>query len=228
MLFLQLQLKTDFHDYYDHWFDREGQIFKRMSHSGISRREMFEFFEQIGLKTPPHGTPEQIFNTLSEQDKEVEELFQKQDMNFFHTVVYLDETAHRGEGKLLIPLTKAMRKYPNVFCSFYYPTLLVGSTSLRYLQIGDKIFWLRYTSDDWRSNYGNVNIEVLSQEKDGFHPKIDLPVFAIDFIRGHDFMWAIDFNIAPGIKGTGVEDILSAKEATAAIKRWYQKCTTAY
>lgn len=220
---MKLQLKTDFHDYYDHWFDREGQIFERMSHSGMSRREMFDFFEQIGLKTPPHGTPEQIFNTLSEQDKEAEDFAQKHDMNFFHVVVYLDETAHRGEGKILIPLTTAIRQYPNAFCSQYCPTLLIGSTSLRYLQIGDKIFWLRYTSDDWRSNYGNVNITVLSQEKDKFHSKIGLPLFAVDFIFGPNFIWAIDFNITPGLKGTGVEDILPAKEAVATIKRWYQK-----
>ena len=223
MLFLQLQLKTDFHDYYDHWFDREGQIFERMSHSGMSRREMFGFLEQIGLKTPPHGTPEQIFNTLSEQDKEAEDLGQTHDINFFHVVVYLDETAHRGEGKILVPLTEAMQKYPNAFCSLYYQTLLLGSTSLRYLQIGDKIFWLRYTSDDWRSNYGNVNIKILSQEKDKFHSNIYLPLFAVDFIFGPDFTWAIDINIAPGVKGTGVENILPAKEAVAAIKRWYQK-----
>ena len=194
-----------------------------MSHSGMSRREMFGFLEQIGLKTPPHGTPEQIFNTLSEQDKEAEDLGQTHDINFFHVVVYLDETAHRGEGKILVPLTEAMQKYPNAFCSLYYQTLLLGSTSLRYLQIGDKIFWLRYTSDDWRSNYGNVNIKILSQEKDKFHSKIYLPLFAVDFIFGPDFTWAIDINIAPGVKGTGVENILPAKEAVAAIKRWYQK-----
>ena len=129
---MQLQLKTDFHDYYDHWFDREGQIFERMSHSGMSRREMFGFLEQIGLKTPPHGTPEQIFNTLSEQDKEAEDLAQTHDINFFHVVVYLDETAHRGEGKILVPLTEAMQKYPNAFCSLYYQTLLLGSTSLHW------------------------------------------------------------------------------------------------
>lgn len=223
MLFLKLQLKTDFHDYYDHWFDREGQIFERMSHSGMSRREMFDFFEQIGLKTPPHGTPEQIFNTLSEQDKEAEDFAQKHDMNFFHVVVYLDETAHRGEGKILVPLIEAIQKYPNAFCSLYYPTLLLGSTSLRYLQIGDKVFWLQYTSDDWRSNYGNVKIKVLSHEKDKFHSKINLPLFAVDFIFGPNFIWAIDFNIAPEVKGIGVENILPAKEAVAAIKRWYQK-----
>ena len=223
MLFLKLQLKTDFHDYYDHWFDREGQIFERMSHSGMSRREMFDFFEQIGLKTPPYGTPKGILESLSDFEKKMENLVQGDNFNLIDVVVYLDETAHRGEGKVLMPLMKAIQDYPNTFCSRYYPTLQTGSSSLRYLQIGDKVFWLRYTSDDWRSNYGNVNITVLSQEKDGFHSKINLPLFAIDFILGPNFIWAIDFNIAPGIKGTGIENILPAKEAVAAIKRWYQK-----
>jgi len=216
---MKIKLKSDFIDYYDHWFDREGQIFERMSRSGMSRREMFDFFGKIGLETPPHGTPKQVFNTLSDYEKEMESLAQKSTMNLVDVVVYLDEFAHRGEGKILIPLMKAIKEYPDTLCSRYFPTLPIGASSLRYLQIGDKIFWLRYTSNDWRSNCGDVNIEVLAQEKDGFHPRIDLPLFAVDFILGPNCFFAIDFNTAPGVKETGVEDILSAKEAVAAIKR---------
>lgn len=220
---MKLQLKTDFHDYYDHWFDREGQVFERMSRSGMSRREMFNFLENIGVKTPPYGTPGQVFNSLSDDEKELEKLAQENHINLIDVVVYLDENAHRGEGKILMPLIKAIKEYPDTFCSQYFPSLRFGAISLRYLQIGDKIFWLRYASNDWRSNYGDVNIEVLAQEKDGFHPRIDLPLFAVDFVYGFDRLYAIDFNVAPGIKGTGVEDILPAKEAVVAIKRWFAK-----
>jgi hypothetical protein len=212
---MKIKLKSDFIDYYDHWFDREGQIFERMSHSGMSRRDMFDFFEKIGLETPPHGTPKQVFNSLSDCGE-------GNCISLIDVVIYLNGTSHRGEGKILLPLMKAMQEYPTFFCSLYYPTMQIGAASLRYLQIGDKIFWLRYTSNDWRSNYGDVKIEVLSQEKDGFHPRIDLPLFAVDFIFGPN-LYAIDFNIAPGVKGTGVEDILSAKEAAAAIKKWFER-----
>lgn len=91
MLFLKLQLKTDFHDYYDHWFDWEGQIFERMSHSGMSRREMFDFFEQIGLKTPPYGTPKGILESLSDFEKKMENLVQGDNFNLIDVVVYLGQ-----------------------------------------------------------------------------------------------------------------------------------------
>ena len=216
---MKIQLKTDFYDYYDHQFDREGQVMERISCSGMSRREMFVYLEQIGLQPPPHGTPRQVYNSLPKSDQEIERYAAK----FFDVVVYLNKNAHRGEGKILLPLSQALEEYPDSFCSLYCPTLFDRSESYRYLQIGDKIFWLRYTSNDWRSNYGEVDIEILSQEKDQFHPYINYPLFAVDFVVAPGFIWAIDFNIAPGIKGTGVEKILPAKEAVAAIKRWHEK-----
>lgn len=205
---IKIKLESDFLDYYDHWFDFEGQAFKRHSSSGMSRSEMFDFLEQIGVKTPPHGSPQQVFNQIGDSTSSV--------------VVYINQYAHRGEGKILLPILEAIQKYPSHLCSLYYPTLPTGSESFRYLQIGDKRYWLRYTSSDWRSNYGDTQIEILSQKEDGFHSNINLPLFAIDFITDCKIFCAIDFNIAPGVRHTGIEDILPAKEAAAAIKRWFR------
>lgn len=139
---------------------------------------------------------------------------------FKTVVVYLDEAAHRSEGKILVTEKEALEKYPDHLGAEY---ICVGlGWTWRYLQVGDKRFWLEYRSNDsWRSNYGDVKIEVLSQEKDGFHPRFEYPLFAVDFIPdipGEGFV-ACDFNIAPEIRGTGVENILPAKEAADAIKR---------
>lgn len=205
----RVQLLSDFLDYYDHWFDLEGEMFRRVSSDGMGRREMLQYLSSLGLKTPPFGT--------------VRELWESQDdfyRQIWDVVVYLDERAHRGEGKVRLPMADAVRQYPERFATLYIPSTPLVAVSWRYLQVGDKVFWLEYASADWRSNYGKVEIKVLSRERDGYHPKIRLPLFAVDFVVA-DRLYAVDFNIAPQIRGTGVEDLLPAREAAESLKEAY-------
>jgi hypothetical protein len=131
----------------------------------------------------------------------------------------MDEYAHCGEGKIVIPLHKAMENYPNHLCSLFIAPLPGAATSLRCLQIGDRRFLLQYTSrDDWRSNCGDVEITILAQKQE-YHPKINLPLFAIDFIANTGELLAVDFNTAPQIRHTGIENLLPAKEAAEVIKK---------
>lgn len=210
-------LKTDFIDYYDHWFDREGTVFERLTRQGMNRKEMLDYLSSLGFKAPPYGTPSKILMQIDSRLLELEELSREKDDHSLEVVIYLDEFAHRGEGKILMPLYKAIEEYPKHLCSLFIPSP-GAAISFRYLQVGDKNFWLKYTSkNDWRSNYGDVDITVLSQNK-GYHHKIHLPLFATDFIVNTHEMFAIDFNTAPQIKHTGVENLLPAKEAAEAIK----------
>lgn len=215
---MKIRLKTDFHDYYDHWFDAEGVEFERFSRQGRGRREALEYLSDIGLKTPPYGTPREVMVKTNNRLLERELELQKDSKYLLSVVVYLDENAHRGEGKVLMPLQEALNKYPNHLCTLFIPPIPGKSVSMRHLQIGKKAFWLRYTSsDDWRSNCGNVEIEVIKQEKDGYHPKIHYPLFAIDYIANTDKMLAVDLNVSPGLKGTGIENILTGKEVAHLI-----------
>lgn len=210
----KVRLRSDYWDYYDHWFDViAGITFERFSHSGMSRREIFEFLGSIGVRVPFYGKPQEVFEQLDKFSKEYPQLID--------VVVYLDERAHRGEGKVKVLLPEALETYPNHLVSQYIPALPSGAgLSWRYLQVGDKVFWLRYCSrDDWRSNCGDVKVEVLSRERDGYHPRIAYPLFAVDFVPAGKTLYAIDFNVAPQVKGTGVESILGAEEAANAIKR---------
>lgn len=202
-----LRLQTDYLDYYDHWFDLDGEVFRRVSSDGMNRREMLEYLSSLGLRTPPFGAVRELW--------EREDDFRRQ---FWDVIVYLNERAHRGEGKVKLPMAEAVQRYPEHFASLYIPSTPQRAISWRYLQIGDKIFWLEYASADWRSNYGEVEIKVLSRERDGYHPKIHFPLFAIDFILA-DHLYAVDFNIAPQIRGTGVEELLPAREAAESIKK---------
>lgn len=203
---MRVKLVSDFVDYYDHWFDREGEVFRRVSSDGMSRRQMLAYLNSLGLKTPPFGTVRELWSRYGELDRQI-----------LSVVVYLDETAHRGEGKIKLPVAEAVRRYPDHLATVYIPSTPQGAVSWRYLQVGAKVFWLEYASGDWRSNYGGVEIRVLSREKDGYHSKIHLPLFAVDFVAA-ERLYAVDFNVAPQVRGTGVEKLLPAREAAESIK----------
>jgi hypothetical protein len=206
--FVKIKLLSDFVDYYDHWFDLEGITFNRFSCSGMKRSEALKYLGSLGLRVP-------IFGRVKDLPRLIDNYPQVADV-----VIYLDETAHRGEGKIKMPLMEALEKYPDHLATEYIQVLpAFAGYSWRYLQVGDKRFWLQYfSSNDWRSNCGQVEIKILSKEKDGYHPTIKYPLFAIDFLpAGH--LYAVDFNIAPQLNGTGIEDILSSREAAEAIKK---------
>jgi hypothetical protein len=192
-------LRTDFFDYYDHWFDLDGQAFKRLSTGGMSRGNMLIHLNNHGIATPAFGPVQTLAATIP---------------GIKNLVVYTNERSHRGEGKLLLSLDAALRDHPGTLASVY-----VGQDhgiSHRLLQVGEYSFWLRYQSKDWRSNYGDVDVVLLDCGAD-YHPTIDQPLFALDFVGESPFL-AVDFNIAPGIRGTGVEELLSGKEVVDAIK----------
>ncbi len=202
----RVKLVSNFHDYYDHWFDGYSAelTFERKSNGGMTRREMLEHLQSLGFTVPVFGTSAELQDRLSASQE---------------VVVHLDETSHRGEDKIKLPRGEAVVQYPDHLAVEYIPTLPNGKTR-RYLQIGDKAFWLEYTSrDDWRSNCGDVEIQILRQEKDGYHSQISCPLFAIDFVVDQESAYAIDFNVAPGIRGTGIEHILPAVIAAEAIKK---------
>lgn len=48
------------------------------------------------------------------------------------------------------------------------------------------------------------------------------PLFAIDFVESlsHKQLMAIDFNTAPGMKGTGMEDIISTEQVVKLIREF--------
>lgn len=52
---MNLRLKSDFRDYYDHRFDLVGQEFQRVSTNGMNRVEMFKFLCNLDYVTVQHG-----------------------------------------------------------------------------------------------------------------------------------------------------------------------------
>jgi len=140
-------------------------------------------------------------------------------------VVYENERAHRGNGKWLLTAEDARKFFPGCLASEFVYTndTSCSGKSWRLLRIGSRTFWLEYRSqDNWKSNCGEVSVRLLDTKPEGL-PGIELeyPLFAVDFVPDGQMLWAIDLNIAPGIRGTGVEDILKPMGIAEEIKRWF-------
>lgn len=201
---MKIVLRSDFHDYYDHWFDvlirpdDPHKVFQRFTHQGLTRPEQFAYLASQGLCVPLHGSPRHLLSICPT------------------IVVYDDVEAHRGLGKRLVSSSADINNAS--FASEYLPSAV---TSHRLLAIGDKRYHLVYKSNDdtWRSNVGDVDITL----EDSLLPDLreqNCPLYAIDFVLAKQGMIAIDFNTAPGIRGTGLEDILTSKEVATAIRMW--------
>lgn len=226
---MALKLVSDFVDFYDHAFSHEGEQFVRNSNGGPNRIDMFDAMFAAGLDVPKHGLVSDLYKD-AEKYYENHEDFVKSSINeAIRLVVYTDLTAHRGEGKLLLTLEEANKQYPNNYASQYlkYKHSSNESESIRCQVVGDNAFWMRFESNDtWRSNCGSeIEItkmpiaNVLYQGMENIH----LPFYAIDFISPHgkhgtNNYTAIDFNVAPGLSGTPVEEQMTPKEIVRAIE----------
>lgn len=227
---MKLGLRSDFDDFYDHWFcpshEDPDRVFDRMSRTTMRKRDQFELLEKLEFNTPRHGIVRDWVLTYSFSN-----------FDSACVVVYTDELAHAGEGKILVSPQLAVKQYPDHYASFYIKTTSDGidgvngtAESYRLLQIGSRNFYLRYRSEgSWQSNSGNdVQIELMERqhiwefgEREGSLLK-GKPLFAIDFVKPLDanLSLAIDFNTAPGLKNTGIEETVTSWQIYTWIEQW--------
>lgn len=193
-----MKLKSDFSDYYDHHFDLDGPVFERMGTGGPTKREQFKLLEGLGLDVPMHGMVYDLAYHLNISK---------------WLVVYTDETRHAGEGKQLLSLDWIRPEHWKLYCSLFLPP---GKSSIRELHVGRRSFRLLYTTynDWWRSNCGDGSCVVLGEMIPPFYrERVRRALFAVDFVPHDNKLYAIDFNIAPGIRGSGLERVLPPKTA---------------
>ncbi len=204
---MKLKLRSDFTDFYDFAFDLDGVEFPRLTKSGMDRVEMFHFLKHtLGLRTPAFG---------SAKSHSCDWL-----------VMYLDTKAHCGEGKELWPTWLAKHLRPHCFSAEFLPC---NGESKRLLHIGDRTFLLTYWSkDDWRSNCGDTEVNFIKElvSPVPYRAKVPHALFAIDYITFDGNLYAVDFNIAPGMRGSGIEGVLRPQEVVDEIKNWISKRTT--
>lgn len=212
-----MRLESDFTDWYDFAFSKTGPLFRRMSKGGPTRSLVFRWLAAHGYQVPIHGKVSEVF--LMKPNLTQEPVYEKRQV-----VVYLDERAHRGEGKVLLPIRDAYTKHPDSLCSLYCPSYdSHESVSYRLLQIGDRRWWLRYRSfGNWQSNHGEGDIHCYGELTKQW--AIPLPLYAIDFVQAHDGSYlAIDFNKAPGLQFTGLEKSIQGGEIVDLIESGMRK-----
>jgi hypothetical protein len=206
-----VKLLTDYIDFYDSFFDREGIEFDRRSlpPAGLSKRDQFtHLVEKLGITRIPHTGLVQDFDHY----------------NFDKVVVYTDEFLHAGNGKELMRLEYAIQDYPGHFASEFIPTSTYPdklSRSLKEIWVGHHCFILRIqTEGDWRTNAPGAykHIEIVDYH---YAENTYAPLYAVDYaLDMQGGIWAIDLNLAPGLRGTGVSELMEGKEAAEAIKEW--------
>jgi hypothetical protein len=209
---MMVYLKSDFMDYYDFMFDSTGHIFERMSVTDMSRADALQKLASIGFPTPAWGTVHRLITRFPYS---------------ISVVVYEVENAHRGMFKHLLRLDEAMKRFPNKLASLYVPPSFDDEdekpSSFRYLRIGAKRFWLQYTSeDDWRSNCGSnveIKLETPPLHLTDFHDNEHIPLLAIDFVKCcYGGCLAIDYNTSPGLRGTPIEEEMTATQIVEEIR----------
>jgi|GEM_PF-1360121 len=214
---MELQLQSNYRDWYDFAFERQGEVYRRFDYEGPNRRQMLVMFETSGLPVPRHGLVRDLIPRLAaEFDPQIraQALLQVAEV-----VVYLDESQHAGEGKIKVQAAEALERYPDHYASEFHTATPNGKgKTFRYLQVGNRRWWLLYWSeDDWRSNAGDCDCRLLCEEVSLYDPLFRYPMFAIDFLpKDNAPYWAIDFNLAPGLKplqglvsGSEIVDLLA-------------------
>lgn len=229
---MSIRLNSDFRDYYDFAFPSEGDhTFDRIAGDRtMSKLEQFRLLSGLGLRVP--------FVALG-RDLPTQTPLQSSDL----VVVYTDDRAHCGEGKKLVSLSALLIADKELLCSQWINTtgLLSRATSYRLLQIGGRSWLLRYDGEGgWMSNHCEdtqifIEGECLGFQRWSNHVIDGLPLFAIDFVVPvhaptpetiDDVIrdgYAVDFNSAPGMRWTGMDDLLSAIEVCNLIEGWVLK-----
>jgi hypothetical protein len=210
---VRIRLKSDFHDFYDHWFAGSWQeanlVFERYTRSGPSRPEMMELLAGQGMTVPRYGRVRELAKSLPGETE---------------LVVHLDELAHQAEGKIKCAVNEAVQSYPDFFGVEYIESGCAGGCTLRCVCIGQREFWMEYYNPrGWRSNAGDVSITMLagSVRQEGLLP--EFPLWAIDYVPAGGRLYAIDFNIAPRLEGTGLEDRITPWQAYREIASFLEE-----
>jgi hypothetical protein len=227
----KVKLISDFMDYYDIYFDFEGTHWERKCQTPVKKREDFARMAAMGLHVPPNGLIVDLAEAIP-----YEYLLEVGDNA--DVVLYTGETEHAGLGKLKMNIMEAYEGFDGTWASMYIEGFSAYPQTTRWLKVGNEQMWLTYTSldDSWRSNAGDVAIiwaneipwtpkgvdinKVVDFEKE----TRGIPLCAIDFVCSHARTWyAIDFNTAPGLQGSPVENWIPGRDVAQLIKDYLEE-----
>ena len=216
-----MKLLSDYDQWYDGVFDDRPPTFHRLAFTagGLSKRAQFDLFASLQLPTPIHGTVAELAATIASQRWPGLAAQPPAALrSAFRCVVYLDEHAHRGEGKELLNLEEALARYPQVLASVYVPADGIPA-AFRLVRFGRWGFWLRQegAAGQWQSNRRDREVILEKNRWDSPNP-IARVLWAIDFIPSPTGLLAIDFNTAPQLVTLGEAKALSDEEVALELE----------
>ena len=119
-------------------------------------------------------------------------------------VVYTDERAHCGAGKVLWRPGEPTAWFGSTFCSEFVGPPGPPAASFRWLLVGSYAFHLVYRSDSsWMSNVDGTYDARPSWSENGTTDRgkdlLIYPMYAVDYIAFGDEDYAVDLNVCPGV-----------------------------
>ena len=178
-----VRLRSDFRDYYDHWFSHNVSepILLRGMHDGPTR------FEALHMLKNYYNVPS--FGLAKNAD------FTNDD----GAVVLHFSDEHAGRGKVITTLRDARIAAPDKLVVQYHSE--ARTRSYRLLSVGSMRMSFMYESHYWRSNVGDVEVAIIDPFCYNFEEINNrYPLYAIDFIETSKGFLAIDFNVSPGLE----------------------------
>lgn len=210
-----ISLQSDFQDYYDEHFPKEGDtVFERLTTHELPRKDIYTFLTKHKFVSPLYDKPKKFLKVLK-MDQVV--------------ISFSNSNRHDGGEKQVMSYKEALKHYGDKGMAVYSNSNK-GET-FRYLKIGKEAFFMKMKSEtDWNSNVDTIysDHERVAKEDDLKFKPIDAPLYAVDFVyftnpKGRDHMIAIDINFAPKLSGTGLEAIVSGEEVASLISEWFEE-----
>lgn len=201
-----LRLVSDFRDYFDFAFDRDGDLFIRYSKDILNREDAFRLMRLAGISTVANGYVKDLLKVFTKEPY----------------VIYLDDKAHAANGKIIA------RGEERAMFNDFYASVVYGKPAISYrvLNIGNRQWKLEYKSNhEFFSNRGDVEITLL-HEITTTYDKIPAPLkgrnfWAVDFVTNSlAGELAVDYNTSPQIGKTPIEDILSPTQVVNLLKSY--------
>jgi hypothetical protein len=184
----------------------------------LAKREQFLLFERLGLRCPPHGSAGELQQRLAASPGGLGDL--PAASREVRAIVYLDQHAHRGEGKALLSLDEAAQSHADHYASLHVPSASEAPVALRHARLGRLTFWIRQqgSRQDWRSNRHEQE-EVLAAGVSAEPNPIERVLWAIDFIPSPFGLLAVDFNTAPDLDVLGEAGVLTPSAVAEELER---------
>ena len=204
-----MYLSSDFRDFYDHWFESNGDVGLERTNQGVlSKIEALDLLVSLGIPTVEYGNAE---FARSLQDEFV--------------LVITNPYGHAGLSFMKIDRTDAMlHNFGDAFIRYYEDAL---PYTIRALYIGDSAYHLVIRN----GKHYKSNVDTESIFYDDFDmPKLlsrfslgalgtQFPLYAVDFIELSDGrLLACDLNTSPGMRHTPLRDMIPPVEVATKIQ----------